>query len=390
MFFRQVTPTEDNTAAKSLSKDTQSYNIKSVKVNTRVTLVVWILEVIANLSIGIVWVFVYGSTSFGTMTNSMIWYYIIISYTFLMNTSYNKARIIADGWKIVIMNTIKSIGCSFRASSREVHPDNIQNTTQNLSRSKEVEKDIKENGNKEIPSCSVKRETSANLNLNENLEQSTTAGVFMISAPEIEYFPVSHTSKHKLKDLEQFNFTFMNDVSISNRQERRPLPKDLSTDSESVYGDTNQPKSYRVRMGEKVLYEMIKQITDENAYIHYFKQLVDLEELSKNKGLSSNTKFEIEPFIAFKTTTRSEVKNKNTRVHKNKSKNDKMISKSRKSQIEAFEQPVLDFKLSGERLLRRQLRTEMLKDFSSNLYCEDNYDEFVNNLFNLEEGLIKD
>ena len=386
--FRQVTPTENNRAAKSLSKDVQSHNLKLVKVNARVTLVVWILEDIANLSIAILWVFVYGSTSFGTMTNSMIWYYLIISYTFLMNTSYNKDRIISDGWKIVIMNSIKSIGCNFRASSREAGTNNTQNTTHELSKSKNIKKDIKENGDEEVPSCAVQRETSANLDLNENSVQRTKADIFMISTPEIEHFPVSHTSKHTLKDLEQFHVTSMIDGSVSNRPGWRPLQKDLSTDSESVFGDTNQPKSHRVRMGEKLLSEMIKQLTDENAYIHYFKQLVELEELTKSKDLSSSTKFEIQPFIAFQTTTRSEVKNKNTKIHKNRRKNDKMISKTKKSQTEAFEQPVLNTKLSGEQLIRRQLRTEILKEFPSNVYCEDDYDKFVNNLLNLEEGLI--
>ena len=176
----------------------------------------------------------------------------------------------------------------------------------------------------------------------------------------------------------------------SSRQERRPLPKDLSTDSESVYGDTNQPKSYRVRMGEILLSEMIKQLMDENAYIHYFKQLVELEESAKNEGLSSNTKFDIEPFIAFKTTKHSKVKNKNSGIHENKSNSDQKIGKTKKSNTKAFEQPQLDSKLSRELLIRRRLRTEMLKDFSSNVYNENDYDKFVYNLLNLEEGFIEE
>ena len=92
--FRQVTPSENNYAAKSLAVPVQLHNMKLVKVNAWVTFVVWILETCANISVLIVWVFVYGTTSFGTLTNSMIWYYIVISYTFLMNTSYNKDRII--------------------------------------------------------------------------------------------------------------------------------------------------------------------------------------------------------------------------------------------------------------------------------------------------------
>ena len=107
--FRQVTPSEDNVAARSLSEENQMHNMNLVAVNARVTFVVWILETIANISVLILWQLVYGTTTFGTLTNSMIWYYLIISYTFLMNTSYNKDRIIEDGWKMIIMNALKSI-----------------------------------------------------------------------------------------------------------------------------------------------------------------------------------------------------------------------------------------------------------------------------------------
>ena len=252
-----------------------------------------------------------------------------------------------------------------------------------------MKKQTEESGDKAIPSSSPQRETFADLNRYKNLKQSTKADIFMISTPGIEYFPISHTSKYELKDLEQFHIMNTNARFSSSRQERRPLPKDLSTDSESVYGDTNQPKSYRVRMGEILLSEMMKQLMDENAYIHYFKQLVELEESAKMKGLSSNTKFDIEPFISFKTTAHSKVKNKNSGIHNNKSNPDQKIGKIRKSNTEAFEQPQLDSKLSRELLIRRRLRTEMLKDFSSNVYNENDYDKFVCNLLNLEEGLIE-
>ena len=114
--------------------------MKLVKVNARVTFVVWILECIANLSVAILWVFVYGTTTFGTLTNSMIWYYLIISYTFLMNTSYNKDRIIEDGWKIVILNSMKSILHRIHQIDKYISGsstnDSIHSVNQNLGQNK--------------------------------------------------------------------------------------------------------------------------------------------------------------------------------------------------------------------------------------------------------------
>ena len=112
--------------------------MKLVAVNARVTFVVWILETIANISILSFWVFVHGTSSWGknyAVTNALMWYYLIISYTFLMNTSYNKDRIIEDGWKIVIMNSLMSILYRIRKIrnyfSSPNHQTYVQNITQN-------------------------------------------------------------------------------------------------------------------------------------------------------------------------------------------------------------------------------------------------------------------
>ena len=78
----------------------------SMSFNARVTLVIWILDTIGNISIVIVWVAIHGRTTFGTLTNSMLWYYLILPYCFLMNTSYHKSRIVDNGWKSVILNCV--------------------------------------------------------------------------------------------------------------------------------------------------------------------------------------------------------------------------------------------------------------------------------------------
>ena len=50
-----------------------------------------------------------GSSSPSGLTNSMLWYCVILPYARLMNTTYNKDRIVDDGWKSVIINLFQSI-----------------------------------------------------------------------------------------------------------------------------------------------------------------------------------------------------------------------------------------------------------------------------------------
>ena len=77
-----------------------------MEVNARVAFVVWVLEMFANSCIIVVWSVVYGKTTFGTLTTSMIWYYLILPHTHLMNTSHNKHLIVEYGWKNTIRNAI--------------------------------------------------------------------------------------------------------------------------------------------------------------------------------------------------------------------------------------------------------------------------------------------
>ena len=108
----QVTPAPNNHAANSLSKVNQERNIRSVEVNATITMMTWIMESIANFCVMIGWIVSGGKPNFNNLTIVIIWYYIILPYTFLMNTSYNKDRIIDTSWKIVIINIfIKPYKC---------------------------------------------------------------------------------------------------------------------------------------------------------------------------------------------------------------------------------------------------------------------------------------
>ena len=97
--YSQVEPSPNNHAANSLAEDVQIRNIRKVKLNADVTFVIWILEWVANLTIYVGWIFSFMGIS---LELYVLWYYVILANTFLMNTSHNKNCILDDG----LMNTI--------------------------------------------------------------------------------------------------------------------------------------------------------------------------------------------------------------------------------------------------------------------------------------------
>ena len=107
-----MTPAPNNRAANSLSKVNQERNVRNVEVNAEITMMIWILETVANFCLIIGWIVSGGKPNFNNLTILILWYYIILPYTFLMNTSYNKDRIIDTSWKNVILNIfIKPYKC---------------------------------------------------------------------------------------------------------------------------------------------------------------------------------------------------------------------------------------------------------------------------------------
>jgi len=90
-----------------LSEAIQQRNIKKVKVNAQITFVTYILETVANVSIFFLWNFAYQKNNDFSLILIMLWYHIILSYTFLMNTSHNKNMLVNDSWSNTIRNIVK-------------------------------------------------------------------------------------------------------------------------------------------------------------------------------------------------------------------------------------------------------------------------------------------
>ena len=114
--FRQTNPTPDNDAANCLPLDTQMRNIRKVQVNAQVTFAIYILETMALASVVIVWFAIRKNELSATL--SFVSFYVVLPYTFLMNTSHNKNLITEHGFLNTIRNAIQ-IPCNFNKRNVE-------------------------------------------------------------------------------------------------------------------------------------------------------------------------------------------------------------------------------------------------------------------------------
>ena len=123
----------------------------------------------------------------------MLFFHIIIPYTFLMNTSYNKDRIINDGWETVLLNPL-TCSCFSNPSSVEVIPISGQ-----VSGNAEESSAKRETGKEEQPKSKVCCKPSSNTYTSgaENCER-----VFTISKKDLDKPKVTINSDLEVEDLE--------------------------------------------------------------------------------------------------------------------------------------------------------------------------------------------
>ena len=353
--YSQTMPTKDNHAANSLADDIQTRNIRKVAVNARINAVLWLLELVANFCILIVWVFIVGSSSPVGLTNSMLWYYMILPYTRLMNTAYNKDRIIDDGWNSVILNSVKSIFPCIRMRPIPVEEQNQE--SEGAPNDKKLF-----NKRKRLVVSSESKPTESNvkvISLEHHLEP-------------LGPFPC--TSDGKQETQEEYVV-------------RNALCYQSSIDSEKDIFTRGTLKSPRLKTGENLLSNMWDNVKDEDAYIHYFQQLLELEDPEKKFLVNHYSNFQIAPFN--KVTDKNETRK--TKRSNTDGKGDRSSYKPLNNlKNRRFEEAPLNINFIVGLMERTQQRQKMLEGFLINCDDETSYEGYFQKLVSFEERLIKD
>ena len=302
-----------------------------------------------------------------------------------MNTSFNKSRIVDDGWKTVFMNSVPS-PCNYSLFRRNRCPQESEEklgSSRRNAQSRRRQRLLGTSTPSMLSSRTTKRTSSDRKTslLNEQIELS------VISKREINLRPLKHNSSCKLGELEPIQSTSEKNKAIKKKLKCTNADEMSGSEPETESNNRSVRKPDRLRRGEELLNNMILHINDEDAYMHYFKQLIEFTHSTKSSETDNLQEFKIVPYIKVHTKQIYKTKTaKNTRKVKNGTISMKENSLKRKTLEEITLKPDFIIQL----LDRIELRRVILDDFET-YCCEDEvYDNFINRLIDFEESLIKD
>ena len=192
----------------------------------------------------------------------------------------------------------------------------------------------------------------------------------MISSSEVNLSSLNHDSSHAVG-------------------EQTPVQHQSKTECNK----SSLRRTDRLTKGEEILRNMVLHISNEDAYMHYFKQLMEFDYLAKNSKTDNLQTFEIMPFNKVHRTKICKIK-KSNKINNVKidrvSRKDTLIKNTRSSKNKTSEEIILKVNFTVELFKRIQLRQAVLHDFEIYCYDEELHDNFVNRLVDFEESLINE
>jgi hypothetical protein len=345
LYFRQVDPSI-NAAPRALSECIQQRNIRKVKVNAQIAFAIYIFEIVGWLSIILIH-FCFGKMDFFRAA-SLLLYYVLLPYIYLLNTSNNKDRITDEGWWNTVLN---ALGMS------------TNNVTETHSQSQ------KETFN--MPTCRARAKNSKKCG--SNIER-TNAAIGQVGGNEQNsgIYTVSYNKKENfILEVKASSSNGKSEPSIK-QHEVNHLNFPHSDDSDD---DSSTPQRSRcLHLAEKILFEMMMNVDKEEVYIHYLKQLLLL-------GMAPILDdFKILEFSPQPAPTHGKIKSskQNTRVRSNPDE----LEKSKNQKPELVE-------LNVQRHLDRlDLRKSTLQNYQDHCKDDEEYKIFFDKLFDFEESLF--
>ena len=309
-----------------------------------------------------------------------------------MNSSYNKSRIVEDGWKTVFRNSVPAIfNCMlFKQNNRiaQAPQDSLQQFKHSKRKVKLGQETSRLGTNVHIPLSSLPTDISSTEG--KQSLQNEQIEVSVISKPEIDLSSLNYDSTQATGEPVQS--TSNRDTSTEKTREITNSDENSTLDSKTTCNKSSLRKSGRLCRGEELLRNMVLHISNEDAYIHYFRQLIELDNLAKNRKTDDIQKIEIIPFNKIHTSKTCKLK-KSNKIKNVKS--DTVLTKgnimnSQSSKTRPLEEITLKVNFTVEQLNRIHLRAEVLYGFD--IYCDDDElcGNFIERLIDFEEELLTD
>ena len=318
------------------------------------------LEVATNIFYFILLGLVIKKTTFGTLITAMMLYLIILPYSFLMNTSNNKNRVVEVGWRAIFKNII-------RGSLTTNNPTKSFNneTSKNADNADSKKADETKSNMDNLTSCDNCLETNS-----ENDHQSSQ----------------STEDDSNKKETTSDGSSGRNQSPISNSDE--------SCGSEILLNVWNLDKK------KNIISIMADNIDDESLYLVYFKHFLDFQ-IRRKEGGSISIDLTIEDLLNVDDISvgvgfgynRSKKKGTSKKESSNciNSKNNFSTSKKIKSRTENEIARTLKSSKKERILLRKDLLIKLEKCYKmkNSMTKEETFNNLIEELISLEETFIE-
>ena len=357
-----------NRASKLLSDNANKINRKKVRINAQVTAIISVLEIVFQMTSVMIVGLVTRANTAGTIIIGLSVYFILLPRAFLMNTSHNKNRIVEYGWKNVFMNFL-GIANKQSKVTHETKSKTAGNKFERISISKELKiEDV------------------------ESIEMSSTSklGIQEANLDLVSPGP-SNISKSKKNDLSS--------ISVGNDA---PSTSKQSNDNRDVHKmrtlEVNQSmvQDAKRRLVNKQIYHMKNSLDDEKKYIFYFRQLISIQEDTKNGKHANN--ITLESYFSNEKHYNAKIRKKFTGKQSKTIKNPPRVSKQEIADVVNNVDETLSMTVLNDNFTKRMKeRVKILTKFSnfSNIIDENNrenywkqFDLLLEEMIDMEESFI--
>ena len=349
-FFRQVDPKRGRASSK-LNSTVNKENLKKVEVNAQVTAIVSLFEFLGNVSHLFLLIYLKG-TSYISLFHAISLYHIVLPYSFLMNTSENKNRIIEKGWTIVFKNILGRPhgGGEFDDSDGQIDT---------ISKDKK-EKQLTGLANSNESGISVTKQSGSNDQVYQFEENS-------------------------LPNVPSSDEPSCSNISYSQDSQNQPGPIFQTLDVKTLVQKVNQHP-----LAKQLITEAMINVTDEKEYLENFKKLIALHEFCKvGKAVSQvclENEFKVNKALSDKgfptaVMKKGKPKNKSISIAAKESR----YNKCRKESDYLVDKTMMERKMNE----RSQIRSSILSQLKTSYDDEEKFESLINELISLEENFIQ-
>ena len=313
--------------------------MRKLLVNAQITATISLIESATSITY-IILVAITVRTNYGTLINLLVLYMIVLPYSFLMNTSHNKERIIEQGWINIFQNIFGSVLEILGIKGREESGDLLATISNEI-------------------------HTRTNITGKKLVEEKNN--------------DISNTTSIQNQDTAKKSLDCINIQDLENEQ---------PSTSQNI--DQVIPREERHSLNVQNLVSRMKSnIEEEENYIYYFQIYVSYVEKFKN----GETALELDiKSIEERTNEELRIDSKGKNGKRSKSVNTVPKSKTIRDISQDSNGIVAkkgtNLKFNGQKSVRTMKRNEILDKILSERINDEKFNFFIEELINLEESFI--